>query len=109
MRKMLSLSYIPYRGIVSTVNVATKQSVAARLKKVEGQVRGILRMVEEDRYCVDVLIQVNAIRAALHKVEEEILKDHVSRCVMHAFASGDIVEQRQKIDELVRVLGRLTR
>ena len=88
---------------------ATKQAVAARLKRIEGQVGGLLRMVEEDRYCVDILTQINAVRAALHKVEEQILSDHVSHCVADAFASGDAVEQRHKVDELVETIGRMTR
>ena len=91
------------------MNDATKRSVSNRLKRIEGQVRGISRMVEEDRYCIDLLTQLQAVRAALHKVEEAILKDHVQHCVAHAFASGDAVEQRHKVDELVAVLGRLTR
>lgn len=91
------------------MNDATKRSVSNRLKRIGGQVRGIARMVEEDRYCIDLLTQLQAVRAALHKVEEEILKDHVQHCVAHAFASGDPVEQRHKVDELVAVLGRLTR
>jgi DNA-binding FrmR family transcriptional regulator len=88
---------------------ATKRSVAARLKRIEGQVGGVLRMVEDDRYCVDVLTQINAVRAALHKVEEEILRDHVSHCVAGAFVSGDPVEQRHKVEELVATIGRMTR
>ena len=88
---------------------ATKAGVIARLKRVEGQVGGLLRMVDEDRYCVDVLTQINAVRAALHKVEEQILRDHVSHCVAGAFASGDVVEQRHKVEELVATVGRMTR
>jgi DNA-binding FrmR family transcriptional regulator len=88
---------------------ATKRSVAARLKRIEGQVRGVLRMVEDDRYCVDVLTQINAVRAALHKVEEQILRDHVAHCVAGAFVSGDLVEQRHKVEELVETIGRMTR
>jgi DNA-binding FrmR family transcriptional regulator len=88
---------------------AAKQSVAARLKRIEGQVRGVLRMVEQDRYCVDVLTQVSAVRAALHKVEEQILRDHVSHCVAGAFVSGNPVEQRHKVEELVNTIGRMTR
>jgi DNA-binding FrmR family transcriptional regulator len=88
---------------------ATKQSVAARLKRIEGQVRGVLRMVEQDRYCVDVLTQVSAVRAALHKVEEQILRDHVSNCVAGAFVSGNPIEQRHKVEELVDTIGRMTR
>ena len=66
-------------------------------------------MLDEDRYCIDVLTQVQAIRAALQKVEEAILKDHVQHCVAKAFADGEATEQRQKVDELVSVLGRLSR
>jgi DNA-binding FrmR family transcriptional regulator len=92
-----------------TVHQATKTGVVARLKRIEGQVGGLLRMVDEDRYCVDVLTQINAVRAALHKVEEQILHDHVSHCVADAFASGDAVEQRHKVDELIATVGRMTR
>jgi len=88
---------------------ATKHTVAAGLKRIEGQVRGVLRMVEQDRYCVDVLTQINAVRAALHKVEEQILRDHVSHCVAGAFASGDPADQRHKVEELVETIGRMTR
>ncbi len=88
---------------------ATRRSVAARLKRIEGQVGGLLRMVEEDRYCVDVLTQIAAVRAALHKVEEQILRDHVGHCVAGAFASGDPTDQRHKVEELVEAIGRMTR
>jgi CsoR family transcriptional regulator, copper-sensing transcriptional repressor len=87
----------------------TKYKVTARLKRIEGQVRGLLRMVDEDRYCVDVLMQIDAVRAALHKVEEQVLQDHVSHCVANAFASGDPAEQRHKVDELVETIGRMMR
>jgi CsoR family transcriptional regulator, copper-sensing transcriptional repressor len=87
----------------------TREAVSARLRRIEGQVGGLLRMVEEDRYCVDVLTQIAAVRAALHKVEEQILRDHVGHCVADAFASGGIVEQRRKVDELVEAIGRMTR
>ena len=87
----------------------TKTEVTRRLRRVEGQVGGLLRMVEDDRYCVDVLIQINAVRAALHKVEEKILQDHVSHCVADAFASGDVTNQRHKVEELITTIGRMTR
>jgi CsoR family transcriptional regulator, copper-sensing transcriptional repressor len=87
----------------------TKKSVSARLKRIEGQVGGLRRMVDGDRYCVDILTQINAVRAALHKVEAEILRDHVSHCVAGAFASGDPIDQRQKVEELVDTVGRMTR
>ncbi|MBV9248036.1 MAG: metal-sensitive transcriptional regulator [Acetobacteraceae bacterium] len=87
----------------------TRKAVSIRLKRIEGQVGGLIRMIENDRYCVDILTQINAIRSALHKVEEQVLRDHVSHCVVGAFASGDMVEQRHKIEELVETIGRMTR
>ncbi|MHB1872846.1 MAG: metal-sensitive transcriptional regulator [Steroidobacteraceae bacterium] len=88
---------------------ATRKAVQARLRRIEGQVGGLLRMVQEDRYCVDVLTQINAVRAALHKVEQEILRDHVAHCVANAFASGDVLDQQRKVAELVDTVGRMTR
>ena len=87
----------------------TKAEVTRRLRRIEGQVGGLLRMVEDDRYCVDVLTQINAVRAALHKVEEKILHDHVSHCVVEAFSSGDAADQRHKVEELITTVGRMTR
>ena len=83
-----------------------KTSCAQRLTRIEGQVRGIARMIEQDRYCIDVLTQVQAVTAALKRVEDEILKDHVENCVEHAIASGDAADQRRKVAELVQLLGR---
>lgn len=80
-----------------------------RLTKIEGQVRGIARMIEEERYCIDVITQISAVRAALRKVEDAVLSDHVSHCVEHAIASGNKQEQRAKISELIEVLGRSSR
>ena len=88
---------------------AIKPAVIARLKRIEGQVGGLMRMVEDDRYCVDVLTQINAVRAALHKVEEQILRDHVSHCVADAFTSGNMVEQTQKVEELISTIARMRR
>ena len=87
---------------------AVKKSATARLKRIEGQVRGIARMVEEDRYCIDVMHQLEAVKAALKKVQDEILRDHIGHCVEHAIVSGDATDQRQKVAELVEVLGHLT-
>jgi DNA-binding FrmR family transcriptional regulator len=87
----------------------TKDAVLKRLSRIEGQVRGVAGMVAGDRYCVDIVTQISAVRAALHKVEEEILRDHVSHCVAEAFASGDAVEQRDKIEELIGTIGRMSR
>jgi DNA-binding FrmR family transcriptional regulator len=86
-----------------------KASVVKRLQRIEGQVRGIARMVEDDRYCIDVITQISAVRAALRRAEEEVLKDHVAHCVEHAIASGDKREQRKKVAELMDVLERAER
>ena len=87
----------------------TKIPVLKRLGRIEGQVRGIVRMVEEDRYCIDVVTQISAVRAALRRAEEEILRDHVGHCVEHAIASGNKSEQRKKVAEIMDVLGRSDR
>ena len=79
-----------------------------RLKRIEGQVRGLVRMVEEERYCVDILTQIRAARAALKRVEESVLRDHVEHCVAEALRSGNAKKQRAKVDELVGVLGRFS-
>ena len=86
-----------------------KNAVTKRLGRIEGQVRGLSKMVDEDRYCIDVVTQISAVRAALRRVEEEVLKDHVSHCVEHAIASGDKADQRQKITELMAVIRRAER
>lgn len=83
-----------------------KSSCLNRLNRIEGQVRGVARMVDEDRYCIDIVTQISAVRAALKRVEEEVLKDHVAHCVEHAIASGDKEEQRRKVAELMDVIGR---
>lgn len=86
-----------------------KTSCLKRLKRIEGQVRGLSRMVEDDRYCIDVVTQILAVRAALRRVEEEVLRDHVAHCVEHAIASGNKADQRRKIVELMAVLERVER
>ena len=86
-----------------------KTSSVKRLNRIEGQVRGLSRMVEEDRYCIDIVTQFSAVRAALRRLEEEILRDHVGHCVEHAIASGNKAEQRRKIEELMAVVGRVDR
>jgi len=86
-----------------------KASSLKRLKRIEGQVRGLGRMIEDDRYCIDIVTQIAAVRAALRRVEEEVLRDHVAHCVEHAVASGSKAEQRRKISELMDVLARAER
>ena len=96
-------------GIRQHMNHDTKASTLKRLSRIEGQVRGLAKMVEEQRYCIDVVTQISAVRAALRRVEEEILKDHVGHCVEHAIASGNKQEQRNKVAELMEVLARSNR
>ena len=86
-----------------------KATSLKRLKRIEGQVRGLSRMVEDDRYCIDIVTQITAVRAALRKVEEEVLRDHVAHCVDGAIASGNRAQQRRKIAELMDVFGRADR
>jgi DNA-binding FrmR family transcriptional regulator len=86
-----------------------KTSVLKRLQRIEGQVRGLSRMIEEDRYCIDVVTQVAAVRAALRRAEEEILRDHVAHCVEDAIKSGNRADQRKKVAELMDVFGRAER
>jgi CsoR family transcriptional regulator, copper-sensing transcriptional repressor len=91
------------------MQIDTKTACLKRLHRIEGQVRGVARMIEEDRYCIDVVTQVCAIRAALARVEDEIIRDHVDHCVEHAIMSGGRAEQRRKVLELVDALGRMGR
>ena len=100
--------YTPY-GYIAAMRKDIKASCAKRLQRIEGQVRGIARMVDEDRYCIDIVTQVSAVRAALRRLEEEILQDHVAHCVEHAIASGNKADQRKKIEELMAVVRRADR
>jgi len=97
------------RGYESRMSKHSKASSLKRLSRIEGQVRGLARMVEEDRYCIDIVTQVAAVRAALRRLEEEILRDHVAHCVEHAIASGNKADQRRKVEELMAVVGRADR
>ena len=86
-----------------------KSSVLKRLRRIEGQVRGLARMVEDDRYCIDIVTQLSAVRAALRRAEEEILADHAAHCVENAITSGNKVDQRRKVSELIDVISRSNR
>jgi DNA-binding FrmR family transcriptional regulator len=88
------------------MNDTTKASCMKRLSRIEGQVRGLSRMVEDDRYCIDIVTQLSAVRAALRRVEQEILRDHVGHCVKHAMRSDDLEDQDRKVQELMDVLVR---
>src|ERR1700722_7050844 len=85
---------------------ATKDQLLARLRRIEGQIRGIEGMVEEDRYCIDVLTQINAAQAALDKVALGLLDDHTQHCVVGAATPQ---ERNEKTAELMAAVGRLMR
>lgn len=91
------------------MQTATKPKIVNRLSRIEGQVRGIARMVEDDRYCVDVLTQLRAVRAALHRVETEVLRDHLDHCVMGAMTGDDPEDRKAKAAELIDLLARAGR
>lgn len=83
-----------------------KPKLANRLSRIEGQVRGVARMIDEDRYCIDILTQVQAVRAALARVETELLNDHLAHCIEAAITGGDSADQRRKAGELIQLLQR---
>ena len=97
------------RGYIGFMQKQAKASVEKRLQRIEGQVRGFARMVADDRYCIDIVTQISAVRAALRRAEEEILRDHVAHCVEGAIASGNRADQRRKVAELMDVFGRAER
>ncbi|MEM1145785.1 MAG: metal-sensitive transcriptional regulator [Pseudomonadota bacterium] len=86
-----------------------REKTLKRLARIEGQVRGVTKMIESERYCIDVLQQLGAIRAALGKVEDAVLSDHASTCVERAIASGDPADQREKFNELVDLISKTKR
>lgn len=84
-------------------------STIKRLKRIEGQVRGLIGMLEDERYCIDILHQMQAVKAALARAESELLKDHAAHCVDEAIASGDAKAQREKVSELIDLFDKLKR
>ena len=103
-QEWLMLAIYTLRGYGSRMDEKLKKSQLARLSRIEGQVRGVARMIEEERYCIDVLTQIRAVRAALDKVEQETLGDHLQHCVAHAFHAGSEKDRQIKIDEILEVL-----
>jgi DNA-binding FrmR family transcriptional regulator len=81
-----------------------KEAVLKRLKRAEGQIRGVARMVEEDKYCIDILTQINAAQAAMDKVAVELMRDHAMHCMVNV---KDAAEQKEKADELVGAVSRM--
>jgi CsoR family transcriptional regulator, copper-sensing transcriptional repressor len=88
---------------------ADKDALILRLHRIEGQVRGIERMIEEDRYCIDVLTQISAVTTALESVAFVVLDDHVNHCVADALASGDTAAAEEKSRELLDAVHRFAR
>lgn len=86
------------------MNEAQKKAVRERLSRIEGQVRGIQKMVEEDRYCMDILAQTRSVVAALRATEDRIMENHLQTCVVDAIRSDDASDQKQKLDEVMSVL-----
>jgi len=87
------------------MNPDTNSSALKRLARIEGQVRGVAKMIEDDRYCIDVVRQIQAIKSALTGLEALVLNDHLDSCVETALKSDDIEQRREKVQELVAVLG----
>ena len=88
---------------------ADKQALVKRLHRIEGQVRGVEKMVEDDRYCIDILTQISAVSTALESLALKILDDHVNHCVAHALASGDKPDAETKTRELLEAVQRFAR
>ena len=88
------------------LNDATKGKVRGRLRRIEGQVQGLQRMVEADAYCVDILLQVSAVQGALEQVQKLLLGRHIESCVAEAMRSGGKADRQQKIDELLEIFAR---
>jgi DNA-binding FrmR family transcriptional regulator len=86
--------------------IASKAPIQARLKRIEGQVRGIQGMVEDERYCIDILTQISAIQAALDKVALGLLDDHAKHCVV---GPEDVASRVERTDEMMAAVGRLMR
>lgn len=89
--------------------MSKKTNIQKRLRRIEGQIRGIDKMVEDDRYCIDIIHQIQAARAALGRVEEAVLKHHAETCIQDAIDSGNTHDQNQKIDELLDLISKSRR
>ena len=88
------------------MNEKQKNDVTLRLSKVEGQIRGIRKMIDEDRYCIDILSQTRAVTAAMRKIEDLIMEQHLNTCVLNSMKSGDKEDQKEKISEIMDVLSK---
>jgi CsoR family transcriptional regulator, copper-sensing transcriptional repressor len=88
------------------IDTETKGKAVGRLRRIEGQVQGLQRMIEADAYCVDILLQVSAVQGALEQVQKLLLGRHIESCVAEALRSGSRGERQKKIDELIDVVSR---
>ena len=88
------------------VNDETKAKVRGRLRRIEGQVQGLQRMLDSDAYCVDILLQISAVQGALDQVQKLLVGRHIESCVADALRSGSKFERQQKVDELLDVFSR---
>jgi CsoR family transcriptional regulator, copper-sensing transcriptional repressor len=86
-----------------------KKKLEGRLNRVGGQINGVRKMIDEDRYCMDILTQTAAIRAAVRTIEGIVMKNHLNTCVADAMRSENVEEQREKVDEVMTVVGRFTK
>ena len=93
----------------AVINEETKRKAMARLNRIGGQVQGVQRMVEEEKYCVDILLQISAIQGALEQVRKILLGRHIESCVAEAMASGRAGDRQKKIEELLEVFSRYGR
>ncbi len=90
------------------VGLAKHEDQLIRLRKIEGQVKGLQKMIKSDRYCIDILTQIKSVKNALSKVEENILKRHIETCVKDAIQSGSKEEMETKIDEIINIISKVT-
>lgn len=88
------------------MDAETKSKALGRLRRIEGQVQGIQRMVEEDKYCVDILLQLAAVEGAVEQVQKLVLGQHIESCVSDAIRSGNARDRQKKVDELLEVFSR---
>lgn len=89
--------------------MTTHEKEIVSLRRIEGQVRGIIKMIEDERYCVDILLQLSAVKSALSRVQERILERHICSCVVQAFKGSNQAEKEKKIREVMEILTKLRR
>jgi len=95
-------------GGADVIDDETKVKALGRLRRIEGQVQGIQRMVEEEKYCVDILLQLTAVEGAVEQVQRLLLGRHIESCVADAIRSGSTRDRQKKVDELLEVFTRFS-